>query len=117
MAGEDGGSGDWGKNSLNGSVNGKFSKFSNVFIFTYHHILIFVYFNFYHTDNQIYRRQHGYGNCGSGCPRSTPTDREHPSILVPTVCIIYHGRVNVTAKVFTLKTISSEGDANAARSV
>ena len=41
---------------------------------------------------KYYRRQHGYG---SGCPRSTPTDCEHPSILVLTVCIIYHGRVNV----------------------
>ena len=52
MADEDGGSGHWGKNSLNGgSVNEKFSKFSNVFIFTHHHILIFVYINFYRTDN------------------------------------------------------------------
>ena len=53
MADEDGGSGNWGKNSLNGSVNGKFSKSSNVFIFTYHHVLIFIYFNFYRTGNQI----------------------------------------------------------------
>ena len=43
MVDENGGSGHWGKNSLNGgSVNEKlFSKISNnVFIFTYHHINI-----------------------------------------------------------------------------
>ena len=54
MADEDGGSGHWGKNSLSGgSVNEKFSKFSNVFIFTYHHILIFIYFNFYRRQSNI----------------------------------------------------------------
>ena len=43
MADEDGGSGHRGKNSLNGaSVNEKlFSKISNVFIFTYHHINLY----------------------------------------------------------------------------
>ena len=45
MVDENGGSGHWGKNSLNGgSVNEKlFSKISNVFIFTYHHININLY--------------------------------------------------------------------------
>ena len=56
MADEDGGSGHWGKNSLNGgSVNEKFrlSKFSmcsSLPIITFSH-LIFVYINFYLTDN------------------------------------------------------------------
>ena len=56
MADEDGGSGHWGKNSLNvGSVNEKFrfsklSMCSSLRIITFSH-LIFVYINFYRTDN------------------------------------------------------------------
>ena len=56
MADEDGGSGHWGKNSLNvGSVNEEFrfsklSMCSSLPIITFSH-LIFVYINFYRTDN------------------------------------------------------------------
>ena len=54
MADKDGGSGQWGKNSLSGgSVKEKFSKFSYVFIFTYHHIPIFFCFNFYCRQSNI----------------------------------------------------------------